>query len=417
MEDYIVSGKCPLDGKLKVYGAKNAVLPILAGSVLSGGAVLLKNCPRLSDVSYTIEILERLGCKTAFDDEEIIINPAGVNTHFIDAGGGDMRSSVNFLGALVGRFGRASLPMPGGCKLGKRPIDIHIRALKTMGVNIEVADGMIYAEGWPVGADVYLDFPSVGATENVILAAVTAPGITVLSNAAREPEITDLCRFLSAMGAKIHGAGSDMVRIEGVKRLEGCEHTVMPDRIVAATYMCAAMTAGGRLEIENVIRPHLEETANILSRCGGEITWSAGRAEIRAPRVIRSCGVVRTQVYPGFPTDCQSQVMAVMACASEPGVIIENIFESRFKIVPELCRMGAEIHVNGREATVRGGDLRGTALHAADLRGGAALVIAALGAEGESRIDGTEYIARGYRDLAGELSRVGAKIKTVPLKG
>ena len=328
-----------------------------------------------------------------------------------------MSSSVNFLGALVGRFGRASLPMPGGCKLGKRPIDIHIRALKTMGVNIEVADGMIYAEGWPVGADVYLDFPSVGATENVILAAVTAPGITVLSNAAREPEITDLCRFLSAMGAKIHGAGSDMVRIEGVKRLEGCEHTVMPDRIVAATYMCAAMTAGGRLEIENVIRPHLEETANILSRCGGEITWSAGRAEIRAPRVIRSCGVVRTQVYPGFPTDCQSQVMAVMACASEPGVIIENIFESRFKIVPELCRMGAEIHVNGREATVRGGDLRGTALHAADLRGGAALVIAALGAEGESRIDGTEYIARGYRDLAGELSRVGAKIKTVPLKG
>lgn len=412
MEDYIVCGKSPLDGKLKVYGAKNAVLPILAGSVLSGGAVLLKNCPRLSDVSYTIEILNRLGCKTAFDGDEIIVNPAGINSCRVEAGSGDMRSSINFLGALAGRFGEAALPMPGGCKLGKRPIDIHIRALKAMGVEVETVGDMIYAHGRPKSANVYLDFPSVGATENVILAAVNAPGITVLSNAAREPEIVDLCRFLRAMGARIHGDGSDMIRIEGVSRLDGCEYTIMPDRIVAATYMCAVMTAGGRLEIENVIRPHLEEVVAVLARCGGEISWAADRVRITAPNVIGRVGTVRTQVYPGFPTDCQSQVMAVMACSLEGGRIIENIFESRFKIVPELIRMGADIRCAGREAVVRGGRLRGTDLRAEDLRGGAGLVIAALGAEGESRITGTEYIARGYRDLAGELSRAGAKIKS-----
>ena len=412
MEDYIVCGKSPLDGKLKVYGAKNAVLPILAGSVLSGGAVLLKNCPRLSDVSYTIEILNRLGCKTAFDGDEIIVNPAGISSCCVEAGSGDMRSSINFLGALVGRFGNASLPMPGGCKLGKRPIDIHIRALKTMGVEVETVGDMIYAQGRPKAADVYLDFPSVGATENVILAAAVAPGITVLSNAAREPEIVDLCRFLRAMGAKIHGDGSDMIRIEGVSRLDGCEYTIMPDRIVAATYMCAAMTAGGRLEIENVIRPHLEEVAAILTRCGGEISWGTDRVSIAAPKMIGQVGTVRTRVYPGFPTDCQSQMMAVMACSHDGGTIIENIFESRFKIVPELMRMGADIRCSGREAVVRGGRLRGADLRAEDLRGGAGLVIAALGADGESRITGTEYIARGYRDLAGELSRAGAKIKS-----
>lgn len=417
MEDYIVFGKRPLEGKLRVYGAKNAVLPILAGSILSGGAVLLKNCPRLSDVEHTLEILERLGCKTAFEGEEIIVNPAGLTCGPVVTCGGDMRSSINFLGALAGRFGRAELPMPGGCRLGRRPIDIHIRALRAMGVEVEIRGDRIFACGHPRAAEVYLDFPSVGATENVILAAVTAPGITVLSNAAREPEIGDLCRFLRAMGARIRGEGGDMILIEGVGELEGCEFTVMPDRIVAATYMCAVMAAGGRLEIENVIRPHLEETAAVLERCGGEISWSAGRVDIRAPRAIRPCGTVRTGVYPGFPTDCQSQVMAVMACGPGPSVMIENIFENRFNIVPELRRMGADIRCGGREAVVRGGGLRGTELRAADLRGGAALVIAALGAEGESRVTGTEYICRGYRDLAGELRQAGAHIETVPAKG
>ncbi len=409
MGDYIVRGKNPLDGKLKVYGAKNAVLPILAGCVLSGGAVLLKNCPQLTDVSCTLNILRRLGCKTAFDGEEILVNPSGLNTCTVEAGG-DMRSSVNFLGALVGRFGRAVLPAPGGCRLGRRPIDIHVRALRAMGVEVETDGDMIYAQGRPHGAEVQLDFPSVGATENVILAAVTAPGMTVLTNAAREPEIADLCRFLTAMGARIHGAGSDMIRIEGVRRLKGCEYKIMPDRIVAATYMCAAVTSGGRLEIENAVRPHLGEVARVLTRCGAEISWAPNRLEIRAPKVIGSCGTVRTEVYPGFPTDCQSQVMAVMACSAEPGIMIENIFESRFKTVPELRRMGAEIYCSGREALVRGGNLRGARLMAMDLRGGAALVVAALGARGESRISGTGFIARGYRDLAGELASVGADI-------
>lgn len=413
MGDYIVCGKTPLDGKLRVYGAKNAVLPILAGCILSGGAVLLKNCPRLSDVSCTLDILRRLGCKTTFDGDEVIVNPTGLNSWNVEPGVGDMRSSVNFLGALTGRFGRAALPMPGGCRLGRRPIDIHISALGAMGVRVETDGGMIRAHGWPHGAGVQLDFPSVGATENVILAAVTAPGMTVLTNAAREPEIVDLCQFLTAMGAKIRGAGGDMIRIEGVRSLSGCEYTVMPDRIVAATYMCAAMAAGGRLKIENAIRPHVEEVAGVLSRCGGDICWSAGGLEIRAPRVPGSCGTVRTGVYPGFPTDCQSQVMAVMACSPQPSTMIENIFESRFKIVPELRRMGANISCSGREARVCGGSLHGACLRAQDLRGGAALVIAALGAEGESRISGTGFIARGYRDLAGELASVGANIAVI----
>lgn len=411
MEDYIVFGGNPLFGSLKVYGAKNAVLPILAGSML-GGVVILENCPRLSDVSYTVEILQRLGCKTAEEGDCIIINPLSANTFRLDAGAaGEMRSSVNFLGALVGRYGRAELPMPGGCRLGSRPIDLHIKAFREMGVEVQTSGGIIYAEGRPHGADVCLDFPSVGATENVILAAVTAKGITTLSNAAREPEIVDLCGFLTEMGAKIHGAGSGMIRVEGVPSLGGCRHRVMPDRIVAATYMCAAMTAGGELEIENVIRPHLEETARVLERCGGEISFSHSGVRIKAPRVIRSPGVVRTEVFPGFPTDCQSQVMAVMACSPETGVIVENIFESRFKIAPELKRMGADIRCQGHTAMVRGGRLHGCGLSAADLRGGAALVIAALGAEGESRIGGTDYIARGYQDLAAELCSVGARIE------
>lgn len=414
MEDYIVTGKNPLDGRLRVYGAKNAVLPILAASVLSGGVVQLKNCPRLSDVSYTVEILRRLGCKVTHEGDGIIINPCFASDARIDPGAGDMRSSVNFLGALAGRFGEAVLPMPGGCKLGSRPIDIHIKALKAMGVSVKTENGVIYAKGRPQPANVYLDFPSVGATENVILAAVAADGITTVSNAAREPEIVDLCRFLTAMGARIFGAGSDMLRVDGGRALGGCEYSIMPDRIVAATYMCAVMAAGGRLELENIIRPHVEETARILSRCGGEISWCDGGLSIKAPDVIRSLGQVRTGVYPGFPTDCQSQVMAVMACSREQSVMIENIFESRFKIVPELRRMGADITVNGREAVIRGGGLHGTGLYARDLRGGAALVIAALGAQGESRISGTQYIARGYRNLAGELAGVGAKIHLYP---
>ncbi len=413
MEDYIVVGKNPLEGEISVYGAKNAVLPILAGSIL-GGVCVLKNCPRLSDVSYTLEILNRLGCKTAMSGSDIIINPSGADTACIETDeAGELRSSVNFLGALAGKYGCARLPMPGGCRLGTRPIDMHIKALGAMGVRVECENGIIRAQGQPKGADITLDFPSVGATENVILAAVTAKGMTTLTNAAREPEIVDLCGFLSEMGAKIRGAGTSMIRIDGVPRLEGCEYCVMPDRIVAATYMCAAMTAGGELVIKNAVRPHLEETARILERCGGDIAFSGDSLRIRAPKRISSPGTVRTGVYPGFPTDCQSQMMAVMASGEETAAIIENIFESRFKIVPELKKMGADIICVGSRATIRGGRLRGRRIRAAELRGGAALVIAALGAEGESIISGTEYIARGYENLAAELRSVGADVRTI----
>lgn len=411
MEDYIVLGKNPLDGEIRVYGAKNSVLPILAGSIL-GGVCRLKNCPRLSDVNYTLDILNRLGCKTAVSGHEIMINPRGVHSTKIETvSAGEMRSSVNFLGALAGKYGEAVLPMPGGCRLGSRPIDIHVKALGKMGVEVRCENGMIYAEGVPKGADVVLDFPSVGATENVILTAVRAKGITILSNAAREPEIGDLCGFLTAMGAKIHGVGSSMLRIEGVDSLHDCEYEIMPDRIVAATYMCAVMTAGGQLEIQNIVRPHVEKIAEVLEECGGEIRFMQNSLKIKAPKRLLTPSTVRTEVYPGFPTDCQSQLMAVMALGDGRGEIIENIFESRFKIVPELRKMGADIECIGSKAIVRGGILHGGNLTAADLRGGAALVIAALGAEGKSRISGTDYIARGYEDLAVELNHVGADIR------
>ncbi len=253
----------------------------------------------------------------------------------------------------------------------------------------------------------------MGATENVILAAVTAKGITTLSNAAREPEIVDLCDFLAKMGAKIHGAGGPLIRIEGVESLGGCTHRIMPDRIVASTYMCAAMAAGGEIELANVKREHLGEILRVLARMGADISLFRNGLTIRAPERILSPGIVKTEVFPGFPTDCQSQLMAVMACCEDEGVIVENIFESRFRIVPELRRMGAEISCAGPRAAVHGGALQGREMTAAELRGGAALVIAALGAEGKSRISGTEFIARGYQDLAGELASVGAVIEKV----
>lgn len=408
LEDYIILGKNPLKGEIEVYGAKNSVLPILAGSLL-GGVCTLKNCPRLSDVSHTLEILNGLGCKTAVNGSEIMINPRNAYSAKIEADlAEEMRSSVNFLGALVGKYGFAQLPMPGGCRLGSRPIDIHIKALSQMGVQIECENGIIYADGFPKGADITLDFPSVGATENVILAAVTAPGITTLSNAAREPEIGDLCGFLCSMGAKIHGVGSSMLRIEGVKELHDCQYEIMPDRIVAATYMCAVMSAGGSIVIHNVCRPHVESVAKVLESCGGKFRFMHNTLEITAPQKVVLPYLVRTEVYPGFPTDCQSQLMAVMAGGIGRGAIIENIFESRFKIVPELRKMGADIECSGSKAIVRGQQLHGARLNALDLRGGAALVIAALGADGESIVTGVEYIARGYQNLAQELKSIGA---------
>lgn len=411
MEDYIVTGKNPLYGELDVYGAKNAVLPILAGSILGGGC-RLKNCPALSDVSFTLDILNRLGCKTAQSGREILVNPTNAACAEInEKTAGEMRSSINFLGALAGKYGEARLPMPGGCRLGSRPIDIHIKALGQMGVKVRCENDFVCAEGAPKGADITLDFPSVGATENVILAAATAKGITTLNNAAREPEVADLCGFLNSMGAKIYGGGSSMLIIEGKKSLHECEYEIIPDRIVAATYMCAVMCARGKLVIRNAIRPHLEKITQILQECGGHIRFGENCLEITSRHRPVLPKIVRTGVYPGFPTDCQSQLMAVMAMGTGKGEIAENIFENRFKTVPQLRKMGARIECSGSKALIEGRPLFGAELKGEELRGGAALTLAALGAEGESRISGTHYIARGYENLAAELKSVGADIK------
>ncbi len=397
-----------------MQGSKNAVLPILAATVLCPEACLVENCPALSDVEATVRILEHLGCKTERSGGSIFVDASGVH-------GGDipeqlmreMRSSVIFLGAILARFGQARVAMPGGCELGPRPIDLHLAAFREMGVRIDEAHGCIQCECTKLhGAAIHLGFPSVGATENIMLAATLAEGTTVITNAAKEPEIEDLQSFLNCMGARIYGAGSDMIVIEGVQRLHGAQYRVMPDRIVAATYMACSAAAGGTIELTDVCPQHMEAVLAVARSYGARLEIEPTRILHEAPERPRAVKMIRTMPYPGFPTDAQAPIMAALCCAEGTGIVTETIFENRFKHVTELMRMGADITVEGRIAVVRGVErLSGAHVCAMELRGGAALVVAALGAQGETRIGKTCYIERGYEDIVGDLSGVGASIR------
>ena len=413
MSAYLVEGGRPLDGSVRMHGAKNSVLPILAACLLVPGECVVRNCPDLSDVTASLDILRHLGCAVRREGDAVIVDasaPTGWDVP--DDLMREMRSSVIFLGAVLGRMGQADLCAPGGCELGPRPIDLHLAAMRSLGAVIAEAGGGLHCTGGLRGADIVFSLPSVGATENAMLAAVAAEGDTTITNAAREPEIVDLQQFLCAMGADVHGAGSSVITIRGGKRLHGGAYAVMGDRIVAATYLAAAASAGGTVEVTGVDWRHLSTVTAVLAEAGCTLTSTPERILLRCQAPLRGVRPVRTAPYPGFPTDAQAPLMAALCKGTGCSVFVENIFESRYRHVDELCRMGAEIQVEGRVAVVYGVPrLHAAQVRSTDLRGGAALVVAALGAEGESIVTGIHHVERGYQDLPGDLRLLGASVR------
>jgi len=413
MPTWTVRGGKELNGTLKVQGAKNAVLPIMAASILGGGVTRLKNCPGLSDISASLDILIHLGCSVRRDGSEIIIDSNNVSRSHIPHGLMlKMRSSVMYMGAILARMGEVRLSTPGGCELGSRPIDLHLKALEALGAHIRQEGGEVYCRAKSlIGAHINLDFPSVGATENAMLAACAAEGETVITNAAREPEIEDLQSFLRAKGANVEGAGSSVIKIKGFTPVEYTEHCIMPDRIVASTYLCAAAAAGGNICIENVIPAHFSTVISSLKVMGCDIMVLNDNVKLgrKAPR--KAAKPVITKPYPGFPTDAQALLMAACLRADGTSVFVENIFESRYRHVPEMRRLGADIRTEGRVAMVTGTTkLRGAPVNACDLRGGAALVVAALSAEGETVVFDSGHIERGYENLSADIQNLGGDI-------
>ena len=414
MSAIIIRGGRPLSGSLTVQGAKNSVLPILAATLLSGEVCRIRHCPRLRDVETAMEILRHLGCRADWQGRDLLVDAADltrwdVPDHLMSR----MRSSVVFLGAILARCGQAEMTYPGGCELGARPIDLHLAALRSMGAAIQETGGRLACRRERLtGTEIVLSLPSVGATENAMLAACGAEGTTVIANAAREPEIVDLQTFLQKMGAHVQGAGSSTVVVEGGAPLHGCVHTVVADRIVAATYLAAAAGTGGDIRLEGVDYRHLSAVATMLRQAGCRLTCGETSIRLQAPRRLQSAGPIRTAPYPGFPTDAQAVLMASLLRSEGATVFVENIFDSRYRHVPEMVRMGADIRLEGRVAVVCGVDrLHGAAVRAKELRGGAALVLAGLQAEGETAVTGVEHIQRGYEDLTGELAQLGADIR------
>jgi len=413
MSSFLITGGKRLNGAIRVHGAKNSVLPILAAAILGRGESVIRNCPALSDVRASIAILEHLGCRVRMEGDTVWVDASALTRRDVpDALMREMRSSVIFLGAILARTGEAVMSFPGGCELGPRPIDLHLAAIRKLGAEVEERFGQLRCSGSGLkGCDITLSIPSVGATENAMLAATGAEGMTTITNAAREPEIVDLQNFLLAMGARVRGAGSSVITIEGGRPLHGGEYIVMGDRIVAATYLAAVAAAGGEAGVEGVDYRHLSTVTSVLSEAGCAVRSGPDRISIRSDAPLRGVRPVRTAPYPGFPTDAQAPLMAALCRGEGTSVFVENIFESRYRHVDELSRMGADIRVEGKVAVVCGVPrLHAAAVKAADLRGGAALVVAALGAEGESVVTGLSHIDRGYQDMAGDLARLGARI-------
>ncbi len=418
MENLIISGGIRLEGKTRLQGSKNSSLPILAACAAVNGISVIHNCPRITDVDIAVAILERLGCRVSREGGTVTVDSGDINCSAIpEELMSEMRSSIIFLGALLARFGRGSATLPGGCEIGLRPIDMHIAAFRSMGVVIEESGGSMECTA-PNGlapCRISLSFPSVGATENIMLASLAAKGETVITNAAREPEIKDLADFLNECGAKIIGAGQSVIRIYGGRRLAGAEHRVIPDRIVASTYMACAAVTGGRAVVTEVDREHLAPVIPVFELCGCKIDFANGEMSVTAPKRAERIKYLRTMPYPGFPTDSQALVTAVAATARGTSIISERVFENRFRHVPELIKMGADIRVEDSCVAVVEGvpSLHGAKVTASDLRGGSALIAAALGARGESVIDGVRHVLRGCEDVCGNLSRLGADIKVI----
>ncbi|MDD6735753.1 MAG: UDP-N-acetylglucosamine 1-carboxyvinyltransferase [Clostridiales bacterium] len=414
MSKLIIDGGRKMEGEIDVQGSKNAVLPILAAAILSDGKNIIYNCPRLRDVEMTIEVLKNLGCRVKWEDNCLEVDSSDISVYTIpDELMRQMRSSIIFLGAIISKFGKAEVSMPGGCEIGNRPIDLHLKALRQLGVEITESHGFIYCKADKTEpANIHLDFPSVGATENTMLAACMIEGITIIENAAREPEIVDLQNFLNRMGAKIRGAGSDTISIEGVHKLYGVEYTIIPDRIVAATYLACAAASDGTVILKNTDSTHMGAMINTLKDMGCRLYTEKTKVILQPAKILKSVDTIKTMPYPGFPTDIQSPFMALATQCRGTSVFVENIFENRFQHIEELVRMGADIKTDGRVAVVIGkSKLTGAKVMAKELRGGAALVVAALAAEGTTEIENVKYIDRGYQSIEKTLASCGIDIK------
>ena len=406
-----ICGGRHLEGEWTVHSAKNAVLPIMAAAILTDEQTVLTSCPRLSDIGYMGDILETLGCRVWRQEGDVHIDPQGLcSWEMPDALSKKIRSSIFLMGPVLARFGKAAVTFPGGCEIGLRPIDLHLSGLRQLGVTIREEGGMIYCDGGSMKAGtVHFDYPSVGATENVMMAAVLLPGRTVLHNVAREPEIEDLQQFLCRMGAKVSGAGSHTIVVEGVRKLHGVVYQPMPDRVVAGTLLAAAAATGGSIRLHQTPCADLCAVFAKLREMGCTVAEHDQTAVLQAPARLNAFSLLQTQPHPGFPTDMQVQMLALAAMAKGTSVVVENVFENRFTHAGDLNRMGADIWVNGRTAVVKGAErLFGARVAARDLRGGAALAIAALGAEGETLIEHAELIDRGYERLEEMLCALGA---------
>ena len=415
MLSYIIEGGNKLEGEVIISGSKNASLPIIAASILSGKKTKLYHVPDIHDTRITLEILKNLGCKVNKNNGKIEIDSKDMNKHEIPEHlMREMRSTVVLAGAIIGRFKEAVFSYPGGCDIGARRIDLHLSAFKKLGINIEEDSGYIRCKcDKIIGAKIDFDFPSVGATENAILASVFAEGETIITNAAMEPEIVDLAMMLNQMGAKIEGAGTKLIKITGVQSLNDVSYKIMPDRIEAGTFLCMGAITGGKIYVKDVIPENITPILSKLEECGCNIEINENNILLVGPKKLKGVDI-KTMPYPGFPTDMQSVFGAMLTVSKGTSVIIENIFENRYKYVSELKRMGAKITIEGKTAVIKGvRRLSGATVKSTDLRGGAALVTAGLVAKGRTKVENIAYILRGYENLDQKLRNLGASIKIV----
>lgn len=416
MEQYVIKGGNPLVGEVEIGGAKNAALAILAAAVMTDDTVLIENMPDVRDTNVMLQAMESIGVRVERVDRHTVkINAQNVNGHVIeDDYIKKIRASYYLIGALLGKYKKAEVSLPGGCNIGSRPIDQHLKGFRALGAGVDIAHGMIIAQADELkGNHIYLDLVSVGATINVMMAAVMAQGVTIIENAAKEPHVVDVANFLNSMGANIKGAGTDVIRVRGVDKLHGTEYAIIPDQIEAGTFMFAAAVTKGDVTVKNVIPKHLESISAKLLEIGCEIEESDDAVRVVAAKPLTHTHV-KTLPYPGFPTDMQPQITVALALSSGTSIVTESIFENRFKYVDELTRMGADIKVEGNTAIINGvGRYTGASITAPDLRAGAALVLAGLAAEGFSSVDDIRYIERGYEDFEVKLRSLGAQIEKV----
>ena len=417
MENFVINGGKELFGEVNISGAKNAAVAIIPAAILADDVVRIENIPNISDVSLIIKILDQMGAdikvvnKDTIEIDTRVLQCRPVPYEFAS----HFRASYYLIGAMLGRFHSAHVSMPGGCNLGDRPIDQHIKGFRMLGADVNIVNGMVSAQAEKlVGTSIYMDVVSVGATINVMLAAVLARGLTVIENAAKEPHIVDLANFLNSMGADVRGAGTDVIKIRGVEKLHGCTYSVIPDQIEAGTYMVAAAACGGDVLVKNVIPKHLESISAKLEEAGAEIIEYDDAVRVTRFKPLTKCNV-KTMPHPGFPTDMQPQMAVLLAIAKGTSILSESVWDNRFQYVGQLLRMGANIQVDGKIAVIEGVDhLTGVKVKATDLRAGAAMIIAGLVAQGQTVVEKTQYVDRGYENIVEKLSALGADIRRVP---